>query len=82
MPQYILYCIYYAETCWDFEISLVHIVQFSSGWSYGEQICEISKSHPLLKPYKGLSEKVSLFSTEATRRCLIWLMRIVLMLML
>ncbi|KAG7226578.1 hypothetical protein INR49_003735 [Caranx melampygus] len=34
------------------------IEMFSNGWSYGEQICEISKSHPLLKPYKGLSEKV------------------------
>ncbi|XP_047465590.1 ryanodine receptor 2 isoform X3 [Mugil cephalus] len=33
------------------------IEKFSSGWSYGEQICEITKSHPLLKPYKGLSEK-------------------------
>ncbi|XP_031696222.1 ryanodine receptor 2-like isoform X2 [Anarrhichthys ocellatus] len=33
------------------------IEKFSNGWSYGEQICEISKSHPLLKPYKGLSEK-------------------------
>ncbi|KAK9529913.1 hypothetical protein VZT92_011459 [Zoarces viviparus] len=31
--------------------------KFSNGWSYGEQICENSKSHPLLKPYKGLSEK-------------------------
>uniref|UniRef100_A0A8C3ARP2 Ryanodine receptor 2 n=1 Tax=Cyclopterus lumpus TaxID=8103 RepID=A0A8C3ARP2_CYCLU len=30
---------------------------FSNGWSYGEQTCEISKSHSLLKPYKGLSEK-------------------------
>uniref|UniRef100_A0A7N6A8U4 Ryanodine receptor 2 n=1 Tax=Anabas testudineus TaxID=64144 RepID=A0A7N6A8U4_ANATE len=27
------------------------------GWSYGEQMCEINKSHPLLKPYKGISEK-------------------------
>ncbi|KAI3364879.1 hypothetical protein L3Q82_001062 [Scortum barcoo] len=34
------------------------IEKFSNGWSYGEQMCEISKSHPLLKPYKGLSEKV------------------------
>uniref|UniRef100_A0A8D0AH85 Ryanodine receptor 2 n=1 Tax=Sander lucioperca TaxID=283035 RepID=A0A8D0AH85_SANLU len=33
------------------------IEKFSNGWSYGEQICEISKSHPLLKPYKGISEK-------------------------
>ncbi|XP_018521997.1 ryanodine receptor 2 isoform X1 [Lates calcarifer] len=33
------------------------IEKFSNGWSYGEQICEISKNHPLLKPYKGLSEK-------------------------
>nr|XP_040033351.1 ryanodine receptor 2 isoform X4 [Gasterosteus aculeatus aculeatus] len=33
------------------------IGKFSNGWSFGEQICEISKSHPLLKPYKGISEK-------------------------
>ncbi|KAF7650574.1 hypothetical protein LDENG_00123610 [Lucifuga dentata] len=31
--------------------------KFSNGWSYGEYMCEITKSHPLLKPYKGLSEK-------------------------
>uniref|UniRef100_A0A8D3BQL3 Ryanodine receptor 2 n=1 Tax=Scophthalmus maximus TaxID=52904 RepID=A0A8D3BQL3_SCOMX len=31
--------------------------KFSNGWSYGEQLCEIRKSHPLLKQYKGLSEK-------------------------
>lgn len=36
----------------------VFFKQFSKGWSYGDQMCEISKSHPLLKPYKGLSEKV------------------------
>ncbi len=36
----------------------MYVLQFSNGWSYGEQMCEISKSHPLLKPYKGLSEKV------------------------
>ncbi|KAF3691469.1 Ryanodine receptor 2 [Channa argus] len=35
------------------------IEKFSNGWSYGEKICEISKSQPLLKPYKGLSEKLS-----------------------
>uniref|UniRef100_A0A3Q1CAK1 Ryanodine receptor 2 n=1 Tax=Amphiprion ocellaris TaxID=80972 RepID=A0A3Q1CAK1_AMPOC len=33
------------------------LLLFSNGWSYGEQMCEISKSHPLLKPYKGLFEK-------------------------
>ncbi|XP_028331499.1 ryanodine receptor 2 isoform X4 [Gouania willdenowi] len=31
--------------------------KFASGWSHGEQMCESSKSHPLLKPYKGLPEK-------------------------
>uniref|UniRef100_A0A1A8H1D3 EF-hand domain-containing protein n=2 Tax=Nothobranchius korthausae TaxID=1143690 RepID=A0A1A8H1D3_9TELE len=31
--------------------------KFSSGWTYGDQICEINKTHPLLKPFKGLSEK-------------------------
>uniref|UniRef100_A0AAZ1Y3U1 Ryanodine receptor 2 n=1 Tax=Oreochromis aureus TaxID=47969 RepID=A0AAZ1Y3U1_OREAU len=33
------------------------IEKFSNGWSYGDQMCEISKNHPLLKPYKSLSEK-------------------------
>nr|XP_054606754.1 ryanodine receptor 2 [Nothobranchius furzeri] len=31
--------------------------KFSSGWTHGDQICEINKTHPLLKPFKGLSEK-------------------------
>ncbi|XP_030196348.1 ryanodine receptor 2 isoform X3 [Gadus morhua] len=31
--------------------------KFSEGWLYGEQLCEATKSQPLLKPYKGLSEK-------------------------
>ncbi|TNN62823.1 Ryanodine receptor 2 [Liparis tanakae] len=33
------------------------IEKFSNGWSYGEQTCDVSKSHASLKPYKGLSEK-------------------------
>uniref|UniRef100_A0A671VFU3 Uncharacterized protein n=1 Tax=Sparus aurata TaxID=8175 RepID=A0A671VFU3_SPAAU len=33
------------------------IEKFSNGWSFGEQMCEISKSHTLLKPYKSLTEK-------------------------
>ncbi|XP_054615531.1 ryanodine receptor 2 isoform X15 [Dunckerocampus dactyliophorus] len=31
--------------------------KFSNGWSYGENICEASRSHNLLKPFKGLAEK-------------------------
>ncbi|XP_030630748.1 ryanodine receptor 2 [Chanos chanos] len=31
--------------------------KFANGWVHGEQFCESSKVHPLLKPYKGLSEK-------------------------
>ncbi|XP_056888735.1 ryanodine receptor 2 isoform X2 [Takifugu flavidus] len=31
--------------------------KFSKGWSFGEKICETSKSHILLKPYQFLSEK-------------------------
>ncbi|XP_072311661.1 ryanodine receptor 2 [Eucyclogobius newberryi] len=31
--------------------------KFSCGWFHGDQICEISKTHPLLKPYKSLPEK-------------------------
>lgn len=33
-------------------------LQFSNGWSFGEQTCETSKIHNLLKPYKALSDKV------------------------
>ncbi|XP_037400044.1 ryanodine receptor 2 isoform X22 [Pygocentrus nattereri] len=31
--------------------------KFANGWVHGEQLCEASKAHPLLKAYKGLSEK-------------------------
>uniref|UniRef100_A0A8K9V6N9 Ryanodine receptor 2 n=1 Tax=Oncorhynchus mykiss TaxID=8022 RepID=A0A8K9V6N9_ONCMY len=31
--------------------------KFSNGWVHGDKVCEASKVHPLLKPYKGLSEK-------------------------
>ncbi|XP_053366812.1 ryanodine receptor 2 [Clarias gariepinus] len=31
--------------------------RFANGWVHGEQLCEASKVHPLLKAYKGLSEK-------------------------
>ncbi|XP_064176622.1 ryanodine receptor 2 isoform X3 [Anguilla rostrata] len=31
--------------------------KFANGWVHGDQLCEASKVHPLLKPYKGLSEK-------------------------
>ncbi|XP_076833707.1 ryanodine receptor 2 isoform X2 [Brachyhypopomus gauderio] len=31
--------------------------KFSNGWVHGEQLCESSKVHPLLKPYRALSEK-------------------------
>uniref|UniRef100_A0A8B9LM49 Ryanodine receptor 2b (cardiac) n=1 Tax=Astyanax mexicanus TaxID=7994 RepID=A0A8B9LM49_ASTMX len=30
---------------------------FASGWAHGEQKCESSKVHPLLKPYRALSER-------------------------
>ncbi|XP_031696221.1 ryanodine receptor 2-like isoform X1 [Anarrhichthys ocellatus] len=45
------------------------IEKFSNGWSYGEQICEISKSHPLLKPYKGLSEKLVVILQDKEAYC-------------
>uniref|UniRef100_A0A8B9LQT2 Ryanodine receptor 2b (cardiac) n=1 Tax=Astyanax mexicanus TaxID=7994 RepID=A0A8B9LQT2_ASTMX len=32
-------------------------VAFASGWAHGEQKCESSKVHPLLKPYRALSER-------------------------
>lgn len=40
-------------------IFLITFFQFSKGWSFGEKICETSKSHYLLKPYEFISEKVS-----------------------
>ncbi|XP_071766090.2 ryanodine receptor 2-like [Centroberyx gerrardi] len=31
--------------------------KFASGWVHGEQLCENTKVHPLLKPYRALAEK-------------------------
>ncbi|MFT7807285.1 ryanodine receptor 2 isoform X1 [Arapaima gigas] len=31
--------------------------KFANSWVHGDQLCEASKVHPLLKPYKALSEK-------------------------
>uniref|UniRef100_A0AAR2IQQ6 Ryanodine receptor 2b (cardiac) n=1 Tax=Pygocentrus nattereri TaxID=42514 RepID=A0AAR2IQQ6_PYGNA len=31
--------------------------KFANGWVHGEQMCESSKVHPLLKPYRALSER-------------------------
>ncbi|XP_076856683.1 ryanodine receptor 2 isoform X3 [Brachyhypopomus gauderio] len=31
--------------------------KFAIGWVHGEHLCDASKVHPLLKPYKSLSEK-------------------------
>ncbi|XP_056903963.1 ryanodine receptor 2-like isoform X5 [Takifugu flavidus] len=31
--------------------------KFANGWVHGEQLCENSKIHPLLKPYRALAEK-------------------------
>ncbi|CAB1444212.1 unnamed protein product, partial [Pleuronectes platessa] len=32
-------------------------LKFANGWVHGEQLCENSKVHPLLKPYRALAEK-------------------------
>ncbi|TKS85783.1 Ryanodine receptor 2 [Collichthys lucidus] len=32
--------------------------KFANGWVHGEQLCENTKVHPLLKPYRALAEKV------------------------
>nr|XP_021335867.1 ryanodine receptor 2 [Danio rerio] len=40
----------YSHEKWSME-------KFAVGWVHGEQMCESSKVHPLLKPYKCLSEK-------------------------
>lgn len=34
-------------------------LQVSAGWKHGDSVDEKLKCHPLLKPYKALSEKVS-----------------------
>ncbi|KAJ3610589.1 hypothetical protein NHX12_022681 [Muraenolepis orangiensis] len=31
--------------------------KFANGWVHGEQLCEHTKVHPLLKPYRALAEK-------------------------
>ncbi|KAM4591284.1 ryanodine receptor 2 isoform 1-T1 [Odontesthes bonariensis] len=31
--------------------------KFANGWVHGEQLCETTKVHPLLKPYRALAEK-------------------------
>ncbi|XP_068576132.1 ryanodine receptor 2 isoform X5 [Cebidichthys violaceus] len=31
--------------------------KFANGWVHGEQLCENTKVHPLLKPYRALAEK-------------------------
>lgn len=38
----------------------VILAQLSTGWVHGELLCESTKTHPLLKPYKSLAEKVRL----------------------
>lgn len=37
----------------------------SAGWKHGDSVDEQVKCHPLLKPYKALSEKVSSVSNGA-----------------
>lgn len=34
--------------------------QIQNNWSYGEVLDENAKTHPMLRPYKTFSEKVSL----------------------
>lgn len=34
------------------------LLQVSAGWKHGDIVDEHTKSHPLLKPYKALTEKV------------------------
>lgn len=34
------------------------VLQVSAGWKHGDSVDEHAKTHPLLKPYKALSEKV------------------------
>lgn len=36
--------------------------QIQNNWSYGEVLDENAKTHPMLRPYKTFSEKVSLQS--------------------
>lgn len=34
------------------------LLQLSAGWKHGDSVDEQAKTHPLLKAYKSLSEKV------------------------
>lgn len=41
------------------------LLQVSAGWKHGDSVDEQVKCHPLLKPYKALSEKVNSVSNGA-----------------
>lgn len=43
---------------WWCDLSPLHL-QIQNNWSYGENIDEELKTHPMLRPYKTFSEKVS-----------------------
>lgn len=42
-------------------------LQASAGWKHGDGLDERAKTHPLLKPYKALSEKVQAHWYTRTR---------------
>lgn len=43
-----------------FVFCLCFLCQFVSGWVHGEHLCENTKVHPRLKPYRALAEKVQM----------------------
>lgn len=63
-PDNLLCCVHLHVIWWHsvtvglFSRSAVSL-QVSAGWKHGDSLDEQVKSHPLLKPYKALSEKVN-----------------------
>uniref|UniRef100_A0AAQ6A9H2 Ryanodine receptor 3 n=1 Tax=Amphiprion ocellaris TaxID=80972 RepID=A0AAQ6A9H2_AMPOC len=45
------------NTSYDSSHCIKLLLQMSAGWKHGDNVDEQAKSHPLLKPYKALSEK-------------------------
>ncbi|KAM9848015.1 LOW QUALITY PROTEIN: ryanodine receptor 2-like [Aulostomus maculatus] len=48
--------------------------KFANGWVHGEQLCENTKVHPLLKPYRALNEKdkeAYRWSIKETIKCML-----------
>lgn len=52
---------------WAF-IMMRLLLQMSAGWKHGDSLDEQAKAHPLLKPFKALSEKVTAAESHTLKR--------------